>query len=695
MSRIFISYINNDRNGQEAVGEDGYICNVCRKSLISLVNLNDFGSDENDINAANIQRIESQQPRGNISCPEANSNESVGETNQGPSEIRNGLFTNEMNSRTDDTNASNVNSSPSIFRCAITHHRCIFKCTEGALKSVPLASRQSMLMEYSFYVPPDCRWCEIHSSSTDLSQLIQQIKETNKKVTEDHFMEIFSMMKNMINEKRNRVIGLDINSERVIKEWTGLSMENFNNLLVEVPQLNRENLFMYLAKLRTGDSDERIATVLNISRSTLEYHMRKVRNILTENFVPHHLGFNHLNRNILKENMTKVSAELFCSDNNENIITIWDGTYIYIQKSSNYEFQRKTYSMHKKRPLIKPMMVVTPNGYILEAFGPYPANLNDAEIMNKILEQNNSLSELFIQNDIFLVDRGFRDSLDIMINKGYVGKMPDFIEAKSTQLNWQQANETRLVTKCRYVVEAINSRLKNVFAYFRKVWNSQSIPHLMQDFRIAAALSNVYFQRFESDKNDWEAVTQLMLERVNLPNHMAAIVSENNLNRKQITFSDIDSCEVEFPLIDDEELKLIALGTYQIRQAASYYAEHIKRDGKYRIQIFNDTVTLQLDKYDLHAECPILLRARIQSRHQNKTKYYMYILLDLVTNGKEGIKGYYCQCKNGQRTVGCCSHVMTVIWYLGYARYDENLKHPAEFLDHIFDDIETDDENQE
>lgn len=31
--------------------------------------------------------------------------------------------------------------------------------------------------------------------------------------------------------------------------------------------------------------------------------------------------------------------------------------------------------------------------------------------------------------------------------------------------------------------------------------------------------------------------------------------------------------------------------------------------------------------------------------------------------------GWYCQCKAGQRTVGCCAHVATVVWYLGWARH--------------------------
>lgn len=32
------------------------------------------------------------------------------------------------------------------------------------------------------------------------------------------------------------------------------------------------------------------------------------------------------------------------------------------------------------------------------------------------------------------------------------------------------------------------------------------------------------------------------------------------------------------------------------------------------------------------------------------------------------IPGWYCECKVGPRTVGCCAHVASVLWYLGYAR---------------------------
>ena len=39
-------------------------------------------------------------------------------------------------------------------------------------------------------------------------------------------------------------------------------------------------------------------------------------------------------------------------------LSIWEATYIYIEKSASYDFQRATYSQHKHRSLLKFMVVV-------------------------------------------------------------------------------------------------------------------------------------------------------------------------------------------------------------------------------------------------------------------------------------------------------------------------------------------------
>lgn len=51
--------------------------------------------------------------------------------------------------------------------------------------------------------------------------------------------------------------------------------------------------------------------------------------------------------------------------------------------------------------------------------------------------------------------------------------------------------------------------------------------------------------------------------------------------------------------------------------------------------------------------------------------------------GRKGTVEYCCNCLVGRRTVGCCAHVMTMVWYLGWARYEHNISASAPFLDDV------------
>ena len=80
-----------------------------------------------------------------------------------------------------------------------------------------------------------------------------------------------------------------------------------------------------------------------------------------------------------------------------------------------------------------------------------------------------------------------------------------------------------------------------------------------------------------------------------------------------------------------------------------------------------------------------LLLSNVKSILNIKTaqNIIFYILLDL-THSANQIKAYCCSCKNGLRTVGCCEHVMSVLWYLGHARHLPTISQPAEHLNNFF-----------
>jgi hypothetical protein len=57
-------------------------------------------------------------------------------------------------------------------------------------------------------------------------------------------------------------------------------------------------------------------------------------------FVPHHLVFSHIDHEtFVREYNTPLAKTLFTS-NEKSAVLVLDGTYFYIQKSSNYKFQR-------------------------------------------------------------------------------------------------------------------------------------------------------------------------------------------------------------------------------------------------------------------------------------------------------------------------------------------------------------------
>ncbi len=74
----------------------------------------------------------------------------------------------------------------------------------------------------------------------------------------------------------------------------------------------------------------------------------------------------------------------------------------------------------------------------------------------------------------------------------------------------------------------------------------------------------------------------------------------------------------------------------------------------------------------LRAEEPQLVRAIIQSRHVGATTYVVWVQFNEEgQTAEEKIPAWLCSCPTGQRTIGCCSHICSVVWYLSYARHSD------------------------
>ena len=257
------------------------------------------------------------------------------------------------------------------------------------------------------------------------------------------------------------------------------------------------------------------------------------------------------------------------------------------------------------------------------------------------------------------------------------------------QLTTKEANESRFVTKCRWVIEAVNGQLKQ-FKALNSIQNHH-IPHIMDDFKIAAALTNRFSERLVSDEEDWNIITENMLKQFDEPNKVERIVSRYKLNNED-RLNLIDAVEIQdFPKLDLQSIKrYLTLGNYQLNQTFGYLAEHFKINGRYKMYMKKEDIC-NLDGINL-------VKAKIQSKHVNRTEYSIYVTYEPNQNDHCGVDGWYCTCRNGRRTVGCCSHVATVIYYLSCGKYEENLPQPACRLTSClknFDDSDESDLNDE
>ena len=98
----------------------------------------------------------------------------------------------------------------------------------------------------------------------------------------------------------------------------------------------------------------------------------------------------------------------------------------------------------------------------------------------------------------------------------------------------KEANEIRLVTKCRYVVEVINGIFKQQFKALRETQKSM-LKHIPDDYRIAASLINQFFSERISDKDDEKEIAQAMMSKLKLKNDLEKYL-ELRILKSQQTF---------------------------------------------------------------------------------------------------------------------------------------------------------------
>lgn len=412
-------------------------------------------------------------------------------------------------------------------------------------------------------------------------------------------------------------------------EACGLNLHQLQEIQ-ELTQVSVENLFLFFLICHQGISQNFTAVLENCSQSTISKKFNKTLHMLKEKFVPQYLGAGFIPRKDLHKHIPVLFKAV-----HPRVVGIVDGTYFYTEKNGQFEFQKRSWSVQKGRNLIKELIVVAPNGKFLFAFGPFYGESSDPDIWNQMSKE---LKDYFRVNDEFLGDRGF-----IRVENNFKINTPVGLVKGNNQLKTQDANNSRKVTHFRHVIE-------RQFGIIKKRWKilSNTIPiALWHSFHsileVLLAVQNCFGKVLWMNKEKDSKTKKWIIQRNLNVNPLLAYLKIDKKNWKKV-----DTFTPPF-IYKEEDLIQWNLGDYGLKLADKYITHSSN------VKIFAHATNSSIVKVTG-------MTSRFSSL-KNKKKYT--VLVQFPQNKSKNNMFVYCNCKNGARTIGGCSHGIAVLKFLG------------------------------
>lgn len=112
--------------------------------------------------------------------------------------------------------------------------------------------------------------------------------------------------------------------------------------------------------------------------------VNSVRQSLLQRFIPENIGSPSIDMEyFIAPHINSLSNQLKSNQPEQRKAILYiDGTYCYIPKSRNFQVPRQSFSSHRRRYLLKPSLIVIPDGFILEIQRPYFADSRNEDARN-------------------------------------------------------------------------------------------------------------------------------------------------------------------------------------------------------------------------------------------------------------------------------------------------------------------------
>ncbi|CAC5389445.1 unnamed protein product [Mytilus coruscus] len=247
---------------------------------------------------------------------------------------------------------------------------------------------------------------------------------------------------------------------------------------------------------------------------------------------------------------------------------------------------------------------------------------NDNVLLNRssIMDLLKKLRSMAIQNE--------QSRIDFDTDK----VLSDFDFINLTGINKDNFNDLLSYIKdlVRWVVESANARIKR-WKYLSHVLPNKQVPYIGDYVCIVCGISNKYLPPLSPGCDNEEVLAAKMLHLSKNVNTLKQRVEEENFERRKTIWKEPDNNLDDFPRLDEEDLRNITCGVYQIKLSTSYIQEHL--EGNCQILV--------------HQEDEHLIRVKLQSRHVSSKSYILWIE---YTSAE--ITAWYCKCRAGARVVG-------------------------------------------
>ena len=347
-----------------------------------------------------------------------------------------------------------------------------------------------------------------------------------------------------------------------------------------------------LVKLGLGLSNPVLSTLFSLpDKKFANRILTGARTVIMAHFAPKHLGYE---RTSTQDSITKYTRSLakrpFTSSGDDVAILVLDRTYIYVQKSANNIVQRRTFVLQKDRRLIKLMMIVAIDGYIISAMGPYVADdWNNGASMTKQIMMNNpeGVTDWLKPNDVLIVDRGFRDCLPLLNRFGCKTHILAFLSKIEKQFTANEVNQTRLNYRDILGSRSAHGRIK-IWHCFDRVLPNSMILIAGDLFSIVCALVNGYRPLFAPNVSNDDMIADKMLSLVGESNKLKESIDKLIPdNTKGLNWRRIDASNTirDLPILTVDQLNEITLGWFKMKQAKRQAMEYLLANGSFTVRL--------------------------------------------------------------------------------------------------------------